>query len=206
MYDPKAPSSVLALAEYKKPLVQRLLTKLAWQRAKHEQDAEDLLSNSLIRVLDPDDLPWVPTARPFVFHMRVVMRRVWQGHQALLRTKNEVYDGGATEENAADDGAGPDEAVARARELETERILGERLRTRLVDDPDALRLFDFASTQDLERGEQAAALGWTTDQWRAVYKRIAYAAKAVRQEWLDGEERRMNALRRGPAMNEGDAP
>jgi hypothetical protein len=48
MFDPKAPSSVLALAEYKKPLVQRLLIKLAWQRAKHEQDAEDLLSSSLV--------------------------------------------------------------------------------------------------------------------------------------------------------------
>jgi len=48
MFDPKAPSSVLALAEYKKPPVRSLPTKLAWQRAKCEKDAEDFLSDSLM--------------------------------------------------------------------------------------------------------------------------------------------------------------
>src|SRR5450432_1535719 len=63
MYDPKAPSSVLAIAGLHKPGTFGILRRMAMRKARHEQGADDFVSHSLIRVLDPDDMPWLPVIR-----------------------------------------------------------------------------------------------------------------------------------------------
>jgi hypothetical protein len=52
---------------------------MALRKVRDEQEADDFISHSLIRVLDRDDMPWLPVIRPFLLHMRVVIRRVAPG-------------------------------------------------------------------------------------------------------------------------------
>jgi DNA-directed RNA polymerase specialized sigma24 family protein len=207
MYDPKAPSSVLALTELSKPGVAPRVHRIAWRRCRSDHDAEDLVSDSMMRVCDPDDQPWVPTARPFLRHMSVVIRYLWRWHRARLRTRNEIYDGGTAQEESAGHETSPDGEVDELRSLEIQRRLARRLKTRLADDPEALKLLALAEKEDLEPSEQAEELRWKVDKVHLVAKRIRYQAKAVRHEWLDSEERRMNATRRGAdTTGEGSSP
>jgi DNA-directed RNA polymerase specialized sigma24 family protein len=198
---------VLALTEFTKPGVAGRVWRLAWLRCRTDHDADDLVSDSLMRVCDPEDQPWVPERRPFLRHMSVVIRHVWRWHRALLRTRHEIYDGGTAQEESAHEQSSPDDQVGEARLLETQRLLARRLKTRLAGDSEALQLLELAEERDLEPSEQARELRWTTDKVHLVAKRIGYHARAVRQEWLDSEGQRMNAKRvsSSPA-SEGDAP
>ena len=83
IYYLRAPSSVLAIAELHEPGTVGILRRMATRKARHEQEADDFVSHSLIRVLDPDDMPWLPATRPLLLHMRVVIRRVAPGDRCL---------------------------------------------------------------------------------------------------------------------------
>ena len=206
MYDPEAPSSVLAIAALRRPGVFHLLRRIAMKRARHEQEADDFVSDSLIRVLDPYDMPWIPVARPFLFHMRVVIRRVSYRVNRRSYARSEVPDGGVAQENTASD-VRIDEDVDHKRASEARRVLIARLLDRMNDDDDAIKYFRLAKTQSLAPSELAAALTWTVEKVHLVQKRVAYHAQAIRQEWQDGETRRMNALReRATTTDEGEAP
>jgi hypothetical protein len=63
MYDRDAPYSKRALAELEKPRVRGSLVQIAQWSTQSEADAEDLVSDALILVLDPEESPWPRTPR-----------------------------------------------------------------------------------------------------------------------------------------------
>ena len=194
MYDPKAPSSLLAITELHKPGMFGILRRMAMRKARHEQEADDFVSHSLIRVLDPDDMPWLPVIRQFLLHMRVVIRRVSYRMNRSRRAHAEVSDGGEAQETA-ESGERIDEVIEDKRAIETRRKLGARLLDRMKDDDDALEYFRVAKTDDLEPAGLATALKWAVEKVHLVRKRFVYHAQAVYQEWQDDEARRMKTRR-----------
>ena len=206
MYDPKAPSSVLAIAELHKPGTFDLLRRMAMAKARHEQEADDFVSHSLDRVLDPEDMPWIPIIRVFLLHMRDVIRRVSYRVNRRKSAHAEISDGGAAQENAGSDER-VDEDIDDKRAHATRKMLGGRLLDRMKDDADARVYFELVQTRDLEPSEIAAALTWTVDKVHLVRKRFVYHAQAIHQEWQDGEARRMKALReQATTESKGEAP
>jgi|CZKU01.1.fsa_nt_gi DNA-directed RNA polymerase specialized sigma24 family protein len=206
MFDPTAPSSILALAELKQPIVMGLLRALALFRTRNQADAKDLLANSIVRVFDPADMPWKPEVRPFIRHMRFVMRRVWYRELRKKSTENEVYDGSFAQEKTASDDASTHDEVARKRALVTWRLLGDRVLARLGSDLDAIRLYALAKERDLDPAEEAAVLSLTVSQIAAARKRLRYHGEIVLREWTDSEARRMRSLRDEATKNEGETP
>src|ERR1019366_4092447 len=77
MFDPGAPSSVLAIAELNKPGTMHEIHGIALLRSGHEEDAKDLATVSIARVLNPDDLPWHLGGHTFLVHMFSVVRQTW---------------------------------------------------------------------------------------------------------------------------------
>src|SRR5258708_32496060 len=92
MYDPDAPSSRRALAELAKPRVYARLVHLAEWSTQSEADAEDLVSDALVLVLNPDESPWIPSQGTFLTHMTDVMRHVWDQQMRGARTRRETVD------------------------------------------------------------------------------------------------------------------
>jgi DNA-directed RNA polymerase specialized sigma24 family protein len=72
-----APSSRFALAEFDKDIVRQRLRAIAGVKTGSESDADDLVANALLRVLDPEGQPWTPEQTTFIDHMTYVMRRLW---------------------------------------------------------------------------------------------------------------------------------
>jgi hypothetical protein len=205
MVEPKAASTVDAEAALREPGVWDKLYGFARMRCWRDEDAEDLLSEALSRVFDPADMPWKPSERPFVRHVGAVIRLLAKTRNRRLSTRNEIYDGGEAEESRAADQDGPEEAVSRTREVDTERSLFGRLQVAMHDDPDALAYLDLVLKVDLEPVKQPAALGWTPERWRSVVKRVTYRARIIKSEWLASEERRMAAMTSDVAVEGGGA-
>jgi DNA-directed RNA polymerase specialized sigma24 family protein len=129
MFDPGAPSSVLAIAELNKPGTMHEIHGIALLRSGHEEDAKDLAMVSIARVLDPDDLPWHLGGHTFLVHMFSVVRQTWYRQRRKRSARSEVPDGGEAQDNTANDGELPDAEVARKREFETRRSREGRRRS-----------------------------------------------------------------------------
>jgi|SRR5450432_895046 len=142
MYDPKAPSSVLAIAGLHKPGTFGILRRMAMRKARHEQEADDFVSHSLIRVLDPDDMPWLPVIRAFLLPMRGVIRRVSYRMNQRRRAHAGIPDGGEAQETT-ESGERVDEVIDDKRAIETRRMLGGRLLDRRIDGSAILEIDDF---------------------------------------------------------------
>jgi len=195
MYDPDAPSSrrVLALMEEEK--TRRDLVRAAEKITGSWQDAEDLVSDALIRVLDPEDLPW--EIGPFLGHMKFVMRHLWGRQQRPARVKKEVADEdvtrgkrGLSREPRADD------ELDRRRWLAERRELGETLLTDIEHKNPLIRPCFELSAQGIESAEdQAAILKCDVADVREARRIIKYHAKRLLIEWHSSEEQRMQGLR-----------
>ena len=196
MYDADAISSRLAVAELSKPGVTKRLLKFAMWSTPSEAEAEDLIANTLLRVLDPQDAPWDPAHGSFLKHMAYVMRQQWDRHARRSMVRNEIVGTGlASDENTSSREPPADDELDRRRSLAVLRTLGERLLVRVGDDVRARQVFDLGAKGVHEQGEQAAALACTASEVKDAVLRLKYHARLVREEWTDAEERRMTALR-----------
>lgn len=174
---------------------------------KHEADAQDLFSKSLVRVIDPDLEPWQPGGHSFLAHMYMIMRRARYRQQRRIRLESEVLDGGVAQDRTANDDPRADDEAERRRSLTLLRKLGERVLARLGSDLFARQLYETAMKEDLDPAEEAVRFRRTLKEIKAAHERLAYHARIVRDERDASEERRMKALRQQARIpREEDTP
>jgi DNA-directed RNA polymerase specialized sigma24 family protein len=158
-------------------------------------DAEDLVSDALMRVLDPEDLPW--KTGTFVGHMKLVMRHVWGRQQRPARVQKEVADEdvtrgkkGLSREPRADD------ELNHRRWLAERRKLGETLLTQIEHKSPYIRpCFELAAQGIESAEEQATILKCSVADIREARRIIKYHAERLLREWQGAEEQRMQGLR-----------
>jgi DNA-directed RNA polymerase specialized sigma24 family protein len=167
---------------------------MAWWHTRSNADAEDLVADAFVRVLDPEDRPWDPSKRGFLVHMSFVMQLCWAHQSRRLRFSKEMSDEGVAQERTASDSARVDDEVDRTRTLEVRRELGERVFARL-EDALTRSVFKLGAEEDLKPAEQAERLECSVPAIHAAYKQIAYHGRIVLEEWNESERRRMNELR-----------
>ena len=198
MYDPKAPSSLLALAEYAKPDVARHLLRYATWWTKNEHTAHDLLADAMERVLDPADRPWDPRKASFRGHVRMLMGL---GFIEATRTgfgKYEVVDSehGAFE-RAIEPLPPPDALLHRKRKLEWMRAMWPAVAARLKEE-DALPILIYeiaCEGRHDEPEEFAEVIGVPVAEIYEAMRRLRFHAAKVRAEWESKEKQRMAGLR-----------
>jgi DNA-directed RNA polymerase specialized sigma24 family protein len=206
VYDPRAPSSLLALAEYGKPEVARKLIRYANWRTRDVDEAKDLVADALMRVCDPDDKPWDPQARSFFRHFRRVMdddaieaARTGPGRFEVSRLQ------GKDDEN--DDDVfdrvvhrvpGPDAQLNAGRRLAWLREMMDILVARIGrKDPLSMRIWRLVCDKKLhdEPEEYAEALGVHVTEIYEALRRLRYHGAKVRAGWEAKEKQRMDQLR-----------
>jgi len=209
MYDPDAPSSKRALAEYRKPLVYEKLIKKAKRITKSVGDAGPLLGDAIMLVLDPDKYPWNHQKHRFRKHMALVMRHVWNGWLRSARVRHEVvtddvladkktptmerFIGAVSKEPRADD------ELHRLRMLHLYRQFGEQLLAELDDNQRS----HYVTRRVLELGVQGIEgikelmrlVPCTRDEVRAAQELLRYHGRRIRAEWDEKEQSRMKELR-----------
>jgi hypothetical protein len=168
----RSPLALLVEAELKKPDVMKDLREMALKFAhQHEQDAQDLFSKSLVRVIDPDLEPWQPGAHTFLAHIFIVMRRVRYRQGRRIRLESEVLDGGFAQDHTGSDDPRADDEAERRRLLALLRKLGEPVLARLGSDLLARQLYETAMKEDLDPSEEAARFQRTAKEIKAAHER-----------------------------------
>jgi DNA-directed RNA polymerase specialized sigma24 family protein len=202
--DANAPSSLRALAELEKPTMRQRLHRIALWSTGADAAAEDLVADALIRVLDPDDVPWIPEKSTFLTHMSFVMRQVWDRVMRKAGAQREVLDAGLTHDEAP-----PSEAPSVDDELDHHRA--NAIRRSLLDDvvaaiegetPLVRRICELGAQGIEEPAEQARMLDCPV---QAIYDALAVLkrhARAALDEWGRAERRRMMSARAVAAKKE----
>jgi DNA-directed RNA polymerase specialized sigma24 family protein len=196
MYDPDAPSSKRTLVELEKPRVRPSLVQIALWSTRSEADAEDLVSDALILVLDPEESPWVPP-RTFLTHMTFVMRHLWDQRMRGARTWREVVDELLTSDNNTLSREPPaDDELHRRRSLAVLRQLAAQLVAEIgPKHPIAKRYFELAS-QGIDQPEELATLiGSSVEEIHDASRTLRYHAQRIRNEWEAAENIRMKHVR-----------
>ncbi len=198
MYDPRAPSSLLAIAEYGKPKEASRLLRYAMWRTRSDAEAKDLVADALVRVCDPDDKPWDPSVRSFFRHMRRVMdddaiedNRTGFKKYEIVDTEHEAFD------RVIQPIPGPDMALQAKRRLGWLREMWGTLLGRLRGkDRLPLRIYELACAgQHDEPEEFAQQLGVPVEAIYEAMRRLRYHGLIVRHEWEEKEKQRMAGLR-----------
>jgi DNA-directed RNA polymerase specialized sigma24 family protein len=207
-----APSSQRAIIELEKPMMRERLHWIALKRTESDAAADDLIEDTLVRVLDPDDLPWNHEQYTFVGHMKFAMRRTWADKLRQASVQREIPAGavGYDEATGEGDGESPDEdkearpnADPRADD-ELDRMRAAARRDALLEEVVASLEPDYPLVRPLcelgGRGidspsEQARQLGCPVE---AIYEAMAtlkrHAQKAL-ADWDRAERRRMMMAR-----------
>jgi DNA-directed RNA polymerase specialized sigma24 family protein len=165
-------------------------------RTNREVVRQDLVSDALVRICDPDKKPWRPPP-PFLDHMAHVMRDVFVAQRRRGAGRFEVV--GATvlvgdrpedghrvrldpADKAQDPAPTPDEALSQHQEQARAERLGEQLRARIAHLPDAARVLDLAR-QGVEGASEVAALaGCSVDTVYQAHRTIRRYARELRDE------------------------
>jgi RNA polymerase sigma factor (sigma-70 family) len=191
--DYDAPSTKQVIARLTDAELRRILLRMAFWHTRSDADAEDLLADASIRVMDPEDQPWNSEERPFLAQMSRVMRQHWTQQTRRLGFHNEQADGGAALETTASDVERPDDRLERLRKVEVERAIGKEIHGRL--DAKSRSVFELCMGDDLTWSKQAELLGYSVATIEAAHKQMKYHGRIVRKEWDAAENRRMNALK-----------
>jgi DNA-directed RNA polymerase specialized sigma24 family protein len=182
--DPQAPSSQTAIAEYRKPSVANAILSHACWLMGSAKDAEDLVHDALLCVLDPADSPWDPARAPLVVHMSIVMRDLRHNERRRARKRREVDSAAGDEEGMVDSRPGQDVRLGQEEEMAELRRLGTELRAALAEEDDpiaqtAVRVFDLAAEGIEAPREQAARIGCEPRQVYEANRRLKYHAQAI---------------------------
>jgi DNA-directed RNA polymerase specialized sigma24 family protein len=193
--DFKAPSSVRALEALSQGDCRRLLLKYGNICTGSEIDAEDLLSETLQVICDPEDRPWHPSRGSFLTHARLVMRDLARKWRLSAQARREVPDDGTTLDEMKDDLSElTDDAVELARQNERDKRLGALLRQRL--DPVALCVFGQRSEGEEAATNLARSCKCSVDEVYDANRRIAYQASVILAEENKTEASRMMGLQK----------
>ena len=200
MMDFEAASSKRAIEALGVGDTRKNLLKFGVWLTQSEADAEDLLSDAMGRVCDPEGRPWDPERGSFGAHVRVLMRDLAKAQQRSARVRREEVSAQSVARAVA--GAPPpDEALSEARTLERLRRMGRTLRERLSSRPRALQVLD-ARLEGVERAEEVAELlGCPVQEVYDANRQIAYHAARVRAEERAADDAEMKA-RRAKAMKD----
>ncbi len=194
MYDPRAPTSMRVLRLLQDPPTRPRLVRLAETITRSWADAEDLVSDAINRVLDPDDSPW--DKRPFMTHMAYVMKHTWTRQQRVAQLQREAADEDVTRGTKGTSHNPPaDEQLEGHRALAVLRRLGERLLEGTgVKHPLCSKYFEL-TILGVEPAKQAETLGCTVDELYDAHQTLRRHAGSIREKWEDAEQERMKKLR-----------
>jgi DNA-directed RNA polymerase specialized sigma24 family protein len=219
-----APSSQRAIIELEKPMMRKRLHEAALKRTESDAAAEDLIEDALVRVLDPDDLPWDHEKHTFEGHMRFAMKRTWADRLRQASVAREIPAGavGYDERAEGDDDSPDEDKEARANadpraddELDRRRALARRdaLLEEVVaslepEHPLVRPICELGGRGIDSPSEQARQLGCPVE---AIYEAMAtlkrHAQKAL-ADWDRAERRRMmmaQASAKAPAVEKKEA-
>jgi len=211
LFDPNAPSSRRVFAELEKDGVRAHLHRYAVWRTGSEDDAKDLVANTLVLVCDPAQArTWNPAERSFKRHMRQVMDRVSIAQNRRGAGKYEINESTLVRKTGdpdafpdpADDRPLPDEVLHGHFTLAWLRGLGETLLgvLRGRDEP-AIAVFHAACIYE-SPAEQASHLGVPVEEVYEAHRRLRYHGLIVRADWERAEAARMAELRKRTSKKE----
>jgi DNA-directed RNA polymerase specialized sigma24 family protein len=206
MFDVEAPSSKRALAELGKENVRRNLIQIAKWSTGSDADAEDLVANATLAVLDPDKDPWVSSTRTFLVHMSYVMRHVWDEDMRRARVTREVIDEDVTHDKRTVSHEPPaDEELHDRRSLQVLRELGAKLIAQIGDRfPTAKMCYELGAAGIEDAQEQAGVVGCSIEEVHEARRTLKRHATWIRDEYDQAEERRMKAIRETAAVKRGE--
>jgi DNA-directed RNA polymerase specialized sigma24 family protein len=195
VFDREAPSSKRARAELEKRDVREQIHKYAAWRSRSPNDAGDIVSDALVRVLDPAGKPWDPAKRTFYRHMRFAIDDIVVERARGGRARFEIVDGGPGEA-ALFEGARADDELQDHREIAWLRHLGQRLLAQLGGRDDlAERVFHLAATGIEEPADQAQELGCSVDAIYEATRRLKYHGARAKAEEEAADADRMKSVR-----------
>ena len=182
VFDGDAPSSKRAIEEFRKENVRSRIYRYAVWRTQSEADADDLVADAMIRVLDPASRPWDPSVRSFERHMRLVL-----DHIAIERARSGYARFEVVDTAPADAATSPvpsaDERLQEHQELSRLQELGDRLVSRLEGrDALAARVFRAACAGVGEPANLARELGCRIEEIYEAMRRLKYHAAQVMAE------------------------
>ncbi len=197
MLDVDAPSSRLAIAELEKPTVRERLHKIALWSTSSNAAAEDLVADALVRVLDPDDVPWIADKRTFLSHMTYVMRQTWDEAMRRCAAQREILDGGLAQDKTTASTEPPaDDELHRRRSLAVwQSLLEEVVTTIEADHPLARPICELAAQGTDEAADQARALACPVEKIYSAIATLKWHARRAYDEWNRSEQRRMTSAR-----------
>lgn len=189
-----APDSVRALEKLQRGKCRTLLLQFGTCCTGSDADAEDLLSDAMQSICDPEEgRPWDAARGSFLTHARIVMRDLARRARRSARARREVLDGRlAFDETTGDEGDLADAALEQARELERDRRLGGLLGQRL--DPMALRVFGHRCQGKDDCAELAIVCQCSVEDVYDANQRIAYHAGRILAEEREAEAAKMKDL------------
>ncbi len=190
--DPASEKALNALGDGR---TRELLLKFARWFMPSDADAEDLFTDALLKVCDPEEgRPWDPSRGTFLTHMRVVMRDLWQEGKRRAAARREVLDAHALL-GALDPAPNPEDALSEARATERRHRLGEQLRERIAHHPLTLQVFDAACEGLGEAAAIAEHLGRPVQEVYDCNEKIVYHGRRLIVEDAAFEQARMTELR-----------
>jgi DNA-directed RNA polymerase specialized sigma24 family protein len=194
-----------ARAELARPGTWKRLVTLALWSTRDRTRAEDLASEAIMTVLDPDGSRWDGTGS-FLQFMSFLLRAVFK-NWIRRRVQDEVpTEAEDLAEIAVDRRPLADDAIHLQRTWQMLVLLGGRLSTELAaDDPLARRCLDLWK-EGMSTKEQAAALGCTEERVLAAQTLIKRRAARIRAEYDAAERDRMLTLQRAAAPTRGPRP
>ncbi|MGH7435517.1 MAG: sigma-70 family RNA polymerase sigma factor [Polyangiaceae bacterium] len=201
MIDFRSPSALAAMAALQNPRTYAVLVGFARWFAGNPFDAKDLVVEALLEVSDPEKgRPWDPGRGSLLTHLRMVIRDL--GRAMRDRAKTHRFDPLETIQDAVvSPERNPEQAAARAEELERLVRLAEELRRRLaLRSERTLAVFDLICGGVERAADIAEHLGCPVEQVYDANRQIAYHAAQVSAD-DEAEQEAKTALLRAK-MNE----
>jgi DNA-directed RNA polymerase specialized sigma24 family protein len=178
---------------------------MARWRTQSDADAEDLVQNTLVRVLDPDDAPWVKYT--FLAHMNFYMRQVWDQLMRKASAQREVLARGiAADGNTVDPRPSQDDELHRLRTFDVWRSLIPGILDELDEKHALVRKIYVAAARGIDKpADQAREVGCDVEEVHLALKTFEYHAKLALKRWHLAERRRMQDLRDTHARKKEEA-
>jgi DNA-directed RNA polymerase specialized sigma24 family protein len=181
--DPRQSVSGRLVAALREGRGEEALHKYALQlMSGNEADAEDLLQEAIVCMVDPEHgMAWEPDRYRALTHARFVMKTLAKSRWRGARKKRErPTDWATVDETIAGDARPTDEVVAQAEQLVRDRERGVKLRERLA--PLVQRVFDERCTGEDDVREIARRCGCDVKEVYRAGESIAYHAEQVLAE------------------------
>jgi RNA polymerase sigma factor (sigma-70 family) len=191
--------------ELEKPSILLFLVRLAAKITKDPTSAADLVSETIVRVLEEERPSW-NGQHSFRTFMASKLRRVLHEIRRRRSSTEVLQDGRTIADLEQSPEPGPDDALERARTLrEWDELLG-RLNSVLVKEDLKIAQCLELMSEGRTVVEQATLLGWRVDQVYGAHRTIQRRGLEVRQAWDEEREAMMHARREAIPPSEESRP